>query len=116
MLVLVVDDNPEIRAVVAYELRSHGFDVLEAEDGERAFAMLHQHPVAAIVSDVQMPRMGGEALLKLVREGRPEIPVFLMTGGSALTAGEARALGAVQLFCKTDLRNLVPALMQEVAA
>lgn len=115
MLVLVVDDSPELRAVIVYDLRAHGFDVVEAEDGEQAFELLHQHPVDAIVSDVQMPRMGGVALLRLVREGRPDVPFFLMTGGAKLTAAQAISLGAVRLFCKSDLRDLVPALTQAIA-
>lgn len=115
MLVLVVDDNPDMRAVVAFELRSHGFDTLEAEDGEQALALLSQHPITAIISDVQMPRMGGEVLVKLVREGRPEIPVFLMTAGATLTTLEACELGAAWLFSKTDLGGLVPALTRAVA-
>lgn len=115
MRILLVDDSRELREVVGYTLRQHGFDVLEAGDGEEAFALLHVHSVDAIVSDVQMPRMGGEKLLELVRKGRPDLPVFLMTGGAALTVHQARALGAVWLFSKTDLDDLVPALMRVAA-
>lgn len=115
MRILLVDDEPMMREVVGYTLRQHGFDVLEAGDGEEAFALLRVHTIDAIVSDVQMPRMDGARLLGLVREGRPDLPVFLMTGGAALTVQQALALGAVWLFSKTDLDGLVPALRRVAA-
>lgn len=114
MLVLLADDNQDMRDIVASILRTRGFDVLEACDGEEAFALLHAHPIDAIISDVQMPRMGGEQLLELVRERRPSLPVFLMTGGATLTLEKARSLGAAWLFFKPDLEGLFSALEEMV--
>ena len=100
MLVLLVDDNTDLRECLAYDLEAGGITVVQAKDGRHALELLLAHAVDLIVSDIQMPRMDGVELLERVKAMRPEIPVILMTGGAAITKTEACAKGAVALFLK----------------
>jgi DNA-binding response OmpR family regulator len=104
--VLVADDDPEMRALIAYFLKRAGYWVVEASDGvEVVDRMAPPGQVAsgitAIVSDVKMPGLGGLDLLTALRCASVEIPVILMTAfpDDAMRA-EARLLGAAALFEK----------------
>jgi DNA-binding response OmpR family regulator/predicted Ser/Thr protein kinase len=93
-LVLVVDDNPDMRAVVREICSSH-FRIVEAENGEAALAMVDAEVPALVISDVMMPGMDGNQLLQALR-ARPEtegIPVMLLT---ARAGGEHRLEGLEQ--------------------
>ena len=68
--VLVVDDNRSIRTSVADLLRSTGYGVFEAEDGETALALLAEGDIGAVVLDMRMPGGGGLAVLDAL-ENRP---------------------------------------------
>ena len=77
-LILVVDDEPAIRAVVKMILEDAGFDVLTANDGIEGVEMFRKHSVeiTAVLLDWMMPRMnGGEAFAEMHRI-RPDVPVI----------------------------------------
>jgi signal transduction histidine kinase len=79
-LVLVVEDNPEMRRFMADAL-GRELSVVTAEDGERGLATARARRPAAIVTDLMMPRMGGEKLLGAVRADRAlaDTPVLVLT-------------------------------------
>lgn len=81
-LVLVVDDEPAIRRVVRRALELARYRVIEAEHGEEALAIIHSgdHAVAAVLSDVTMPIMGGIELAEHVHRTAPGLPVVLASG------------------------------------
>ena len=68
--VLLVDDEKAGREAMAEWLESEGFEVITAADGQVARQHIHDG-VAVIVTDLQMPRTDGLALLRLAREQRP---------------------------------------------
>lgn len=76
--VLVVDDEPMVREVVAAYLSRDGFDVTEAGDGESAIEHLDREPVDLIVLDVMLPKTDGFSVLSAVRD-RADTPVILLT-------------------------------------
>ncbi len=80
--VLLCDDNPEVRAIVAGVLESHGYDVEQAPDGRTALQTLHENPgrFAALVTDVVMPEIDGSELAREARATQPDIRVLLITG------------------------------------
>jgi DNA-binding NtrC family response regulator len=82
LFAVVVDDEPIIRSYVATLLRRDGFSVLEADSGLEALVFLHglNSRATLLVSDIVMPRMGGLALAKTVREEFPAISILLMSG------------------------------------
>ncbi len=86
--VLVVEDEAEVRAMVAETLRELGCHVLEAHDGPSGLRVLHSREhVDLLVTDVGLPGLNGRQLADAARERRPNLPVLLITGyaGAALT-------------------------------
>lgn len=85
--VLVVDDDPELRDYMERTLRREPRvgDVLQAEDGERAWAMVDAGRVDLMVTDVVIPHLDGFALCERLdaSPGRRAIPVLLVTGDAA---------------------------------
>ncbi len=77
--VLLVDDEPNVRRSLARVLMSVGFEVLTAEDGQAALALLEAGTVDVMLVDMLMPRMGGMDLLNRVKAQHPEVEVIMMT-------------------------------------
>ena len=86
--VLLVEDEPEVRAVAAEHLRDLGYDVLEAEDGSAALRLLRTTArLDVLVTDVGLPGgLNGRQIADAAREARPGLPVLFITGyaGDAL--------------------------------
>lgn len=97
-LVLLVDDHPTNRTVIARQLALAGFASEPAEDGEAALEAWRSGRYALLLSDVHMPRMDGYALARRIREeeaarGLPRTPIVALTA-SALKGEAERCLGA----------------------
>lgn len=84
-----------IRAMLAEELTAQGFEVIEAENGDQAAALIEaqlEH-LSLLVTDIHMPgRLDGIAVARLLHERRPDIPVIYMTGRPDVLGG-IRPLG-----------------------
>jgi CheY-like chemotaxis protein len=82
--ILVVEDNPEVRATAVEILGSLGYRLLEAANGHQALAKFMQHPdIALVFSDVMLPGgLLGTSLATKLCERRPELKVLLTTGFS----------------------------------
>ena len=86
---LVVEDEELVREVIAEQLIDRGYDVIEAEGGRRALALLDAGcPVDLIISDLSMPGMDGVSLIRAAQMRKPRLPAILLTG----YAGETAAL------------------------
>lgn len=85
---LVVEDDPEVRKVLALALSSLGYDVLEAGNGRQALDLLQGTEVDLIVSDAVMPELGGAELLAVVRERFPDLPFLFSSGYSETTIAD----------------------------
>jgi len=106
--VLVVEDDADIRTILAVFLGEKGFNVKVADSGHRALELLGEEPVDLILSDVRMPGMTGMELLRTVKERDPEIELVLMSAYSCVRdAVEAIQLGAADYVEKPiDFRRL----------
>ena len=83
MSILLVEDEWLIREVFAEELLEAGFEVREAENGNRAAALIEAQPecFVLLVTDIHMPGdLDGIEVARLLRERRPDVPVIYMTG------------------------------------
>lgn len=79
--ILVVDDEPGVRAVTAGFLRRAGYDVLESASGAEALGVIAEKPdIALVVMDVMMPGMNGDEVARRLHTVRPELPVLFVTG------------------------------------
>jgi GAF domain-containing protein/nitrogen-specific signal transduction histidine kinase len=81
-VVLVVEDNEATRLALQALLESQNYRVVEAADGVEAIARFEesQTPIALVVSDVVMPKMGGVALYRTLRKQRPDLKMLFVTG------------------------------------
>ena len=77
--VLVVDDEPAIREIVAMLLEDEGYLVRHANDGVEALAAVDDDSIDLVVSDVVMPRLDGASLVRKLRRRGYLIPVVLMS-------------------------------------
>ena len=99
--VLIVDDELNIRRVLAAMLAREGYEVTTAADGEQALAVLHKTPVHVVVTDLVMPRLGGMQLLARVAAEFPDIPVIVITAhGTVDSAVQALKAGAFDYITK----------------
>jgi DNA-binding NtrC family response regulator len=83
-VILLVDDEPTIRAILRQGLEASGFKVLEAVDGVDGFASFvrHRSSITLVLLDLTMPRMGGDEVYEEIHKLAPEVPVVLMSGYS----------------------------------
>jgi CheY-like chemotaxis protein len=111
-LVLVADDEAHIRMVVADKLRSLGYEVLEAPDGEEALELATTHKPDAVVTDLQMPFMNGLELCTRLRE-LPET-----AGAKAILLTARGHILSDEQLSKTIIREVMskPFSAREVAA
>jgi CheY-like chemotaxis protein/anti-sigma regulatory factor (Ser/Thr protein kinase) len=78
--ILIVDDDPMTRDLVAAILENNDWQLDCAADGPIALTMIQQHRYDAVVTDIHMPTMSGLTLLHHIRQIRPNLPVVVMTG------------------------------------
>lgn len=83
-LVLIVDDEPDVRKVVRMTLEKAGYDVIEAEDGEKAIQEVNkgENPLMldVIISDIRMPKINGVEAINYFRQQYPRVPLIVLTG------------------------------------
>jgi CheY-like chemotaxis protein len=78
--VLVVDDEPDVRAMTSRILRDAGYSVIEAASGRDALDHPQTSDVDVVVTDVLMPGMSGDELARRLRDSRPELRFLFMSG------------------------------------
>jgi len=99
--ILIVDDEKNIREGLGKSLEMDGFTVFLAEDGKQGWSLMNQDNIDLVITDLKMPRMSGEELLKKVTSSYPTIPVIILTGhGTIETAVNAMRNGAFDFITK----------------
>jgi PAS domain S-box-containing protein len=95
--VLVVDDEPGVRDIVARSLKRGGFRPMEAANGGEALALVEREgPPELVVTDLMMPGIGGVELARQLRARWPALPIIFMSGYSAETL-DLRNLAGVEV-------------------
>ena len=113
--ILVVDDEPAHRDSLRRIFERAGHEVLVADDGQAALAVLRNETVAVLLTDLVMPRMDGLALLKAARALSPEIDVIMMTAyGTVENAVAAMREGAYDFIVKPTKRAEVLACLARI--
>ncbi len=107
--VLVVDDSPVVRDLIADALRAHGMRVIEAGDGEEALSLLATHPsIDLVVTDFEMPRLDGIGLIRAnrARESGRRLPMVVVSmRGSESDKRLALDAGADSYLVKSDFSH-----------
>ncbi|HBH60586.1 MAG TPA: Fis family transcriptional regulator [Nitrospiraceae bacterium] len=99
--ILVVDDEKSMREILEIFLKSEGYGVSVAENGEKAIDTLKKDIFDLIITDMKMPKVGGLELLKNVKQITPDTIVVIITAfGTTDSAVEAMKLGAYDYIQK----------------
>ncbi|NIQ94616.1 MAG: response regulator, partial [Desulfuromonadales bacterium] len=78
--VLIVDDEPFFRQVMADTLSAGGYDSIETPSGNDVPRLLGQHKIGAVLTDLEMPEVSGIEVLQLVNDLQPDVPVLVISG------------------------------------
>ena len=99
--VLFVDDEPALRTLMAERLRERGFEVVEAESGEKALDLLDQFAFDIIITDLRMPGIDGGRVIESAVGRYPGIVAIVITGyGTVKDAVDAIKRGASDFIAK----------------
>ena len=114
--ILVVDDEPEVRALVREMLELHGYKVIDTGDPVEARRLTESQPVHLLLTDVVMPIMSGIELAKRVEAVSPTTKIVLMSGYSTTAVlGSGRPLVS-KPFKTNDLVNTVRQVLDSKSA
>jgi DNA-binding NtrC family response regulator len=114
--ILIVDDDDAVRESLGLSLETMGYDVDYARDGRSALAAIAQVAPEAVVTDLQMPGMGGLDLLRELASRKNGVPVIAMSGGGAAMLESARRLGAVETFAKPVMDSMLASAIERCCA
>lgn len=115
--VMVVDDEDLVVESLSEILSRKGYDVVTASDGLSALELYKVNPVDAIITDLTMPRMGGQEMIHHLRDIKPDLPIIVTTG--QITVGENEnqiAKGATRIIKKpVSMQQIYQALEQAIS-
>ncbi len=117
-LILVVDDEKSVRELSATILINQGYQVITASDGAEAVALFRPRAaeVRLLLTDSDMPTLGGKALIEALQRLRPDLPVLIISGEPGNHHGEPELLAATYLakpFSAETLRVTVRRMLDE---
>ncbi|MGI5241896.1 response regulator transcription factor [Dactylosporangium sp. CA-139066] len=101
--IVAVDDDPDLRALMAAQLARGGYEVATAADGPAAIALIQQRPPDAVVLDVAMPGMSGVEVCRQLRniESTVAVPIVMLTARTQVNFEmEGRMAGADAYLAK----------------
>lgn len=99
--ILVVDDDPQMRAALNEAIERLGYRAVLAENGQEALTKLNGSDVAMVITDMKMPRVDGLSFLREVRKRSGSLPVLVITGyGTVENAVETMKEGAAEYLLK----------------
>lgn len=87
--ILVVDDEPGVRSILADFVQALGHEVVLAENGEDALEQIAKTPVTLVLTDLIMPRMNGLQLARELRRRLPAMKILVVSGSSGPVDAEA---------------------------
>jgi DNA-binding response OmpR family regulator len=99
--VLIVEDDDDLREVIAFDFERIGFRTFKAGDATHALEIIRTETINLVLTDVRLPGDSGIELLNRIRERDPAVPpVIIMTGYTELDLTDAKKWGAEAVFGK----------------
>jgi CheY-like chemotaxis protein len=115
--ILIVDDEAAVRTITQQTLESHGYRVSAAADGTEAVALysMHRTEIAAVVTDMMMPVMGGRATIQVLQLLDPEVKIIAASGlANEGSAARAAAMGVKHFLPKPFTAQTILTALREV--
>lgn len=110
-MILVVDDDDDVRAMIKRALLELGYPVADAADGETALAMFDEVKPDLVILDYVMPGMDGAEVARQLAQIAPDLPIIFSTGHVALRALRSAAGEDIDIlhkpFALSELANLI---------
>lgn len=113
-MILVVDDEAAVRAVIARGLAALGYRVREAGGGEEALAIIRAEAPSLVILDYVMPGMDGAETARAIAEIDPDLPILFSTGHAALRTLRSAAGEDVSILEKPFTLEELDALIREI--
>lgn len=77
--ILVVEDNNNLRMLMSDRLEMEGYEIFQAQNGEKALEILENNKIDVLITDIMMPIMDGYQLIEIVRESGYTMPILMVT-------------------------------------
>ena len=107
MTILIVEDNPLMRALIRETVREFAETIIECADGDEAFAAYQANLPNWVLMDIQMPRVDGFTASREILAGYPNANICIVTDyGDARTRARATEAGATVFVLKEKLEEL----------
>ncbi|MCC7449396.1 MAG: response regulator [Anaerolineae bacterium] len=105
--ILIVDDDKNLRYILAKYVKRLGHTVIEAESGEEALRILRSavDPIDLVLTDIWMPELNGIELLQAVRHIAPDLPVAMITGAATLDSSIAALNAGAYAYLTKPIRS-----------
>jgi CheY-like chemotaxis protein len=113
--ILIVDDNNDLRMVVAKMLSWLGYEVSSADSGENGLGLFCQDQFDIVLSDYEMPGMDGVALASSVKKTSPQTPVVIMTGAGRETVFSRKSSAVDEVISKPFTLAQIDETIQSLA-
>ena len=118
MVILLAEDDMQVQRLVSTLLSDDGFTVLATDDGEAALEASRRYTghISLLLTDLDMPKMGGQELCQKITAERTGIKVLVMSGnpcGRELACGD-EAIFVHKPFTVTALRNSIDAVLGSI--
>ena len=103
-MIVVADDDPVVRRLCCRVLQEEGGTVLEAENGEAALKLIEDHDhIELVITDLTMPRLGGQEVAEVLSVFRPGLPVLAMSGAACKMEPDRRLPVLAKPFSPSEL-------------
>ena len=87
--ILLVEDDPDVRGVIAKHLEVQGYAVVEASDGLEGLQLLEHEMFDLVITDIVMPFVSGVGVVRVVKTKHPGLPVIAITGQGKISEAMA---------------------------
>lgn len=118
--VLVVDDNPDMRAFIRIVLERAGFETDVATDGQRALDLQREHPADVLITDIFMPEPDGLELIQQFKSRFPRARIIAISGGGKFAREDyllvASEIGAEAVLHKPFTSEALVKTLRDVVA
>lgn len=112
-MILIVDDDADVRAMIKRALSELGYPAVEAVDGPSALALLDEHRLDLVILDYMMPGMDGAEVARQIAQREPDLPIVFSTGHGALRALRNAAGEDVEILEKPFALSELDALISQ---
>ena len=117
MLILVIDDDEQMRVLLQQAMQWAGFEVVAAENGRQGQQLFEEQPADLIITDLIMPEQEGLETIRILKQGYPTVKIIAISGGGRIGPEAylpaAMDLGADRIFAKpVDVKELIAAVQE----